>query len=92
MNREAGSRTGAGASVSGAVQSWAQGSLGAIVYMLARCTVKYGVVDELADELGLVRKSETEKAKVALYILERLRCTCQPHAPQNLSIVFTSLP
>ena len=59
--------------IHGALCSWAQGSLGAIVYMLARCAERYGVVDDLAEELGMLPKAEGERAKTCIYISERVR-------------------
>ena len=57
----------------GALCSWAQGSLGAIVFMLARCAEHFDVVDDVAEELGLMSKSQTKDAKTCLYICGRLR-------------------
>ena len=59
--------------IQGALQSWVKGSLGAVAYMLARSAERFGVVDELADELGLLRKEASKKARAALYICRRLR-------------------
>lgn len=64
--------------IGGALQSWAQGSLFAVIFMLAFCAKRYGVVDELADELGLMRPSEVKKAKRCIYICERIRCQWEP--------------
>ena len=59
--------------VAGALCSWAMGSLGAIIFMLARCAEHFKVVDELADELGLLRRADAQKAETCIYIVKRIR-------------------
>ena len=59
--------------IHGALCSWAQGSLIAIVYMLARSAERFGVADEVAKELGCLPKKDTERAQTCMYICSRLQ-------------------
>ena len=75
--------------INGALCSWAQGSLGAIVFMLARSAEKYGIVDDLAEELGLLPKAQTHRAETCIYVCERLQASlsvlkfCKSEAQRN---------
>ena len=59
--------------IGGALCSWAQGSVGAVVYMLARCAEHFEVQDDLAKELGLLPRAMTKKAETCIYIVGRVR-------------------
>lgn len=55
------------------LQSWAQGSLGAIIHMLAECARRFDVVDELGTALGFQSRGQENRAATCIYVCQRLR-------------------
>ena len=60
-------------SVPGCLRSWAAGSLGAIIFMLAACAQDFDVVEEVGQALGFPPKVEARHAETCVYIVGRLR-------------------
>ena len=61
----------------GALQSWAKGSLGAIIYMLVACSRYFNVVDEVGAALGFLPKVHVRRAETCMYICDRIRPVLQ---------------
>ena len=83
----------------GAIVSWAAGSQGAVIFMLAECVLHFNVVEAVGKRLGLVLSEEAvAQAEIDTYIIERVKAAlhvlkhCQSEAARiEYGIVLAAL-